>query len=286
MENNMDRLVNLLENIIVNNEIFHRNMENIVEQQYTYLNTSLSMLREERECIQELSYLISRIYTQSQRSQNQDITNSETTEETTTETTQQTRHRTTPQRVINNTIPFSNNTTPFFNTHQRRFQSYLNPQSRFLQTTRRSVPVTPPARNNTTSNFMNIFNLLRDNLSRNSQPVPLTQEEINNKCTRSLLRDISSNVTNCPIDLAEIQQDEYVLKINHCGHVFRESNLRRVFETSSLCPLCRHNLRSNNSNSNRSHLINNIQDSSNNFVSLEASFRLDPSNLSNSDYFL
>ena len=287
MENNVDRLVNLVDNIIINNETFHRNMGNIVELHYTYLNTSLSMLREERECIQELSYLISRIYEQSQRTQNQDNTNSEINEETTSETTSETRQlrreRTVPQRELNNTTLFSNNTSSFFSGPSSRFPSYLNPQTRFLSPspTRRVLPTRPRRGNTRTNNFMNIVNLIRDNLTRNSHPLPLTQEEINNNCTRALFSDISSNITTCPIDLAEIQPDEYVLKINHCGHVFRESNLRRVFETSSLCPLCRYNLRNTN-NSNSTQIINNSQDLSDNFVSLEASFTLNP----NSDYFL
>ena len=287
MENNVNRLVNLVENIIINNENFHRNMGNVIELHYTYLNTSLSMLREERECIQELSYLISRMYEQSQRNQNQDNTNSEineeTNEETTSETRQLRRERTVPQRELNNTTLFSNNTSSFFSSPGNRFLSYLNPQTRFLSPSpnRRVLPTRPQGGNTRANNFMNIFNLLRDNLSRNSQVVPLTEEEINNNCTRALLRDISSNITSCPIDLAEIQPDEYILKINQCGHVFRESNLRRVFETSSLCPLCRHNLRSNNS-SFRTSNVTNLQDLSDNFVSLEASFTLNPS----SDYFL
>jgi len=284
MENNVNRLVNLVENIIINNENFHANMSNIVEQQYTYLNTSLNMLREERECIQELSYLISRVHEQSRRTQNQDNTNSETTEQTIQDSTPGTRQRQTTQRGFNNSSFFSNNTSSFFNSPGGRFQSYLNPQAQFMQPTRRTLTRRPQARNRSTSNFMNIFNLLRDNLTRNSEPIPLTDEEINNNCTRALLRDISSNITTCPIDLAELQQDEYVLKINHCGHVFRESNLRRVFQTSSLCPLCRHNLRSNNS-SVRTSNVTNLQDSSDNFVSLEASFIL-PNNSTSSDYFL
>ena len=311
MENNVDRLINLLQNIINNNNNFHRNIENIVEIQYSYINTSLNMLREERECLIELSNLVLRL----NHPQNN---------------TENLRTRTIPQRRTGITFEgrqpfnsvFSNNTSLFSNQGER-FQSYLNPQTR-IHENRRNLPRTPQTSSRSTNHFMNIFNLLRDNLTRNSQPLALTNEEINNNCTRSLLRDISSNVTNCPIDLAEIHPDEYVLQINYCGHIFRESNLRRVFETNTLCPLCRHNLRintnnntnnsnnnnsnnnTNNSNNNNNSNTNNsnsntnnsnsnsvsgpnvtsIRDSSDNFVSLEASFTFDPSYLSNNNYFL
>ena len=32
------------------------------------------------------------------------------------------------------------------------------------------------------------------------------------------------------------------MKINHCGHIFTPSSLRRWFETNHCCPVCRHNV--------------------------------------------
>jgi len=47
----------------------------------------------------------------------------------------------------------------------------------------------------------------------------------------------------CPIDLSPIDDDESVMKIKHCGHVFRESNLRELFTRDVKCPMCRFDIR-------------------------------------------
>ena len=49
----------------------------------------------------------------------------------------------------------------------------------------------------------------------------------------------SSTPLTCPITLEPIVEGESVMKINRCGHVFKEAALRRWFEGHSQCPLCR-----------------------------------------------
>ena len=72
-----------------------------------------------------------------------------------------------------------------------------------------------------------------------------TEEEIQNACEVISFSDIPEserNTTRCPIDREIINDDETVLRINHCRHYFREANLRHNFTMNSLCPLCRHNI--------------------------------------------
>jgi hypothetical protein len=47
----------------------------------------------------------------------------------------------------------------------------------------------------------------------------------------------------CPIDLSPVSSDENVMIIKHCGHAFRESNLRELFRRDVKCPLCRFDIR-------------------------------------------
>lgn len=47
----------------------------------------------------------------------------------------------------------------------------------------------------------------------------------------------------CPIDLSPVGSDENVMIIKHCGHVFRESNLRELFTRDVKCPMCRFDIR-------------------------------------------
>ena len=56
--------------------------------------------------------------------------------------------------------------------------------------------------------------------------------------------DISDNYqTHCPIDMQDFSGNDSILRIRHCGHIFRELNLRRHFRNSTRCPICRFDIR-------------------------------------------
>lgn len=65
------------------------------------------------------------------------------------------------------------------------------------------------------------------------------------RATRTLLfRDISNTTqTICPIDRELLHAEDTVLQIIHCGHFFRDTNLRRHFRGNTRCPLCRYDIR-------------------------------------------
>ena len=118
-----------------------------------------------------------------------------------------------------------------------------------------------PQYNNTTNiNDLNFSDVFRGNLppitidltslfnTSLNQPMLPTNEEIENACERIVYSEIpeSERTTSiCPIDRQPFQQNETVLRIRHCKHYFREDNLRQNFQNNSLCPLCRHNIISN-----------------------------------------
>ena len=159
-----------------------------------------------------------------------------------------------PRRNVRRNLPARTSTTIFsrqFPTHQIQQQARQR-------------------RNASSGNdFLNLFDFLTTNMNSSEyrlRPRRLSAEEINQTCTRLLFSDVSSNITQCPISLEELSQNDYILKINHCGHIFKEENLRRVFETNSRCPLCRYNLleelnteqnSQTNSNTNQTNFINN-----------------------------
>jgi len=71
-----------------------------------------------------------------------------------------------------------------------------------------------------------------------------TEEEINRAC--DVMPAIDAQLSHeyvCPIDLSPIDDDENVMKIKQCGHVFRESNLRELFTRDVKCPMCRFDIR-------------------------------------------
>ncbi len=46
----------------------------------------------------------------------------------------------------------------------------------------------------------------------------------------------------CPITLEYVQVGEPVMRINRCGHRFKEAALRRWFSNHRRCPVCRGNI--------------------------------------------
>lgn len=178
----------------------------------------------------------------------------------------------------------NSNRNPFnsrYNTMPSPSMDHINPINRFgdtilnNSTNNLSQPMYRPfqRRVNRTSrrreNEINIENILSDILTapllnpRNAIP---TAEDISNNCTTLIYGDISSNQTICPIDRIEFSDDDVILKINHCGHIFKKENLLRVFERNSKCPLCRHDILERNNNETGS---DSFIDHSGNNISLE-----------------
>lgn len=50
----------------------------------------------------------------------------------------------------------------------------------------------------------------------------------------------------CPISLEPFQSNDLILKINRCGHYFKDRSLRQWFLRSHRCPVCRQDIRINN----------------------------------------
>ena len=57
------------------------------------------------------------------------------------------------------------------------------------------------------------------------------------------LADDPHTQTTCPIDRNTFEGDDSILQIRHCGHIFREMNLRQHFRRRPTCPLCRYDIR-------------------------------------------
>lgn len=96
------------------------------------------------------------------------------------------------------------------------------------------------------TSIINALDLSRDinfNIPSNYEQITIpTQQHIENACSVLSYRDCSSLQVACPIDMIEFEENELVMRIDACGHIFREANLRRVFQDSSKCPICRYNI--------------------------------------------
>ena len=72
-----------------------------------------------------------------------------------------------------------------------------------------------------------------------------TRYQINDATSLITFSDISGNSTQtrCPIDLIDFSPSDNIMKIDHCGHIFRETNIRMHFRNNTRCPLCRFDIR-------------------------------------------
>lgn len=137
------------------------------------------------------------------------------------------RHFTFPNNNTNNNF----NTLPQMPRQNRSFQipRTFNTLPNMFGDTNRS----------NTNRTNNIFSFEQQN-----QRVIPNQRQITNSVTSTKWREIreTTNQPICPITQASFNDDDDVLKINHCGHVFKKNSLLQWFQRSSLCPVCRYNI--------------------------------------------
>jgi len=53
------------------------------------------------------------------------------------------------------------------------------------------------------------------------------------------------NETRCPITLEDFQENQTLVRIRRCGHVFSQDSFQNWFRQSVRCPVCRHDIRDN-----------------------------------------
>ena len=81
------------------------------------------------------------------------------------------------------------------------------------------------------------------NFNLDHQNITLTPQEINEGTTSVTLEEARRvNQTICPISHEDFTNETEIIKINHCGHMFKKQCLMRWFETHTTCPTCRYNL--------------------------------------------
>ena len=76
-----------------------------------------------------------------------------------------------------------------------------------------------------------------------------TQSQIETATRRVMYCDIiSPKNTSCPISLNSFNDNDMVTVIRHCGHIFNSDELNTWFTSHCNCPVCRYDIREDNSN--------------------------------------
>ena len=73
-------------------------------------------------------------------------------------------------------------------------------------------------------------------------PIPPTQAEIEISTLSCKYLDVSTNQIICPIARTNFENNDDILKIIHCNHIFKKESLLTWFQTKQTCPICRHNI--------------------------------------------
>ena len=105
--------------------------------------------------------------------------------------------------------------------------------------------------NNANSDYNNYFENILNNFM---QPVDInpTQTQIETATRRVRYCDIVSPInTSCPISMEDFNDNDIVLVIRHCGHIFNNENLTNWFRTNCKCPVCRYDIREYSSGTSR-----------------------------------
>ena len=144
------------------------------------------------------------------------------------------------------------------------FNSLMHTSARERMPRTNSLPSRRPTRvflnrNNNQSpiNFSNFGSFLNTNV----EVFPST-EQINNSTEILTFHNIENpQNTTCPIRNENFNQNDIVIRINHCGHIFFPNEFYGWFRNHVRCPMCRHDIRDSSNNITS---INNIFDNSNN----------------------
>jgi cell fate (sporulation/competence/biofilm development) regulator YlbF (YheA/YmcA/DUF963 family) len=185
----------------------------------------------------------------------------------------------------NNIVNQPTTTSPITNVPNTTLDSRIDTSNNVIYTTYRSLlPIPLPRDNvqfinpsnlnlNLNTQMRNINRNIEDIISNFLEPIAIvpTRDEINAATTRTrfgeLPEDVRENNPTCAIDLGTFENDDDVLQIRECGHVFGRDNLLSWFRRMPSCPICRHDIRENtrtnentttNPNNTTTSVINNL----------------------------
>lgn len=138
--------------------------------------------------------------------------------------------------------------------------------------------VRPMTTTNTASQQNNEFSRVLQSFFDPIEVYP-TAEQIEAATRRVRYCDIvSPKNISCPISLTNFTDNDMVTVIRHCGHIFNTNELNTWFRAHCNCPVCRYDIRNDNSNASslftdENHVVNNIPSSTinhNNLTGLQS----------------
>jgi len=183
-------------------------------------------------------------------------------------------------QILNTPRRNNNNSNIYRNSNQRNIfrdnnntsndnlgRVYLNNRPYIIDSVEQfRIPINSNSRNfnlNNNNDFSRVLQSFFD-------PVEVfpTQSQIETATRRVRYCDIvSPKNTSCPISLSNFTDNDMVSVIRHCGHIFHTDELNTWFRSHCNCPVCRYDIRDDNSNASSAFSSEN-QNTSNNSSSV------------------
>jgi hypothetical protein len=180
---------------------------------------------------------------------------------------------------INNNINRTNNSNN--NSNRNTFRGNNNSNGNLGRVYLNNIPyiidnvehVRIPINNNSRNLNLNNNNDFSRILQSFFDPVEVypTQSQIETATRRVRYCDIvSPKNTSCPILLTNFNDNDMVSVIRHCGHIFNTNELNTWFRNHCNCPVCRYDIRDDNSNASTAFSSENQTTSNNTASSLNS----------------
>jgi len=197
----------------------------------------------------------------------------------------------TPPRRINN----NNNNNIYRTNNQRNTFRENNTSNRnlgrvYLNSTPYIVDnieqIRIPINNNSRNLNLNNNNDFSRVLQSFFDPVEVypTQSQIETATRRVRYSDIiSPKNTSCPILLTNFNDNDMVTVIRHCSHIFNTNELNTWFRNHCNCPVCRYDIRDDNSNASSAFSSVNQNTSNNTSPTISSQNNLSENTTSNSN---
>ena len=104
--------------------------------------------------------------------------------------------------------------------------------------------------------FIDNFDTFLNGLLSGQPNIRPNQAQIENATITTLFCNVTSPITTiCPIRFENFTDNDEIMLIRHCRHLFSKSSLLNWFRTDSRCPICRYDIRTYYSENNNMNTI-------------------------------
>ena len=140
--------------------------------------------------------------------------------------------------------------SPYMHTYNTNSRSNLNPNTRHNPRTH-SQPRTYNLGNFVDQLFQNSIPIQTPNNFNDPVIIRPTRRQLREGTNRILFGTIDEPLNfSCPISQQDFSANTEVIQLRHCRHIFMPTHILQWFERNVCCPLCRHDIRNNETNEN------------------------------------